>query len=87
MVLIADLPSFSGMATMNALRIPILSTTQGQESVVVFPDEVPTGASQDLNIIDVLRGELAPLSIWRECAVSVFIRGDGNNFSRARPRA
>ena len=61
------------MATMNALRIPTLSTTQGKDSVVVFPDEVPIGANQDLNIIDVLRGELAPLSVWRECAVSVSI--------------
>ena len=72
------------MATTNALRIPTLSTIQGQDSVVVFPDEVPIGVDQHQNIIDVLRGELAPLSVWRDCAVSVFVRPKNEFYGESR---
>ena len=57
-----------------ALVIPPLSKG---DNIVLYPDELPIG-NLEVDIVDVLRGELAPLSVWRECAVSLGlpVRGD-----------
>ena len=52
---------------MSAVSVSIPPLSDGQ-SIVFFPDELPV---EDVDLVDVLRGELAPLSVWRECAVSL----------------
>ena len=51
----------------------VIPSLKGEsENVVFWADELPIGGgSQEIDIVDVLRGELAPLSVWRDCAVSL----------------
>ena len=55
------------MSTSDCIRIPILNSSSFVE---IFPDELPVGELDYNDLIDVLRAELAPLKIWRACAVS-----------------
>ena len=61
------------MIAMRQLQIPPLSggSQESSDQIVVFPDELPLGEHHDLSIVDVLSKELVPLSVWRECAVSI----------------
>jgi hypothetical protein len=52
---------------MTSIKVPILNT---MECVEMFPDELPVGDLDYNDLIDVMRSELAPLSVWRACAVS-----------------
>lgn len=54
----------------RTIRIPIEST-----SVVIFADELPIGEIDYNDIIDVLRSVLAPLKLWRSCAVEYHRQG------------
>lgn len=58
-----------------AVVIPPLG--EGSDNIVFYPDELPVG-TLNVDIVDVLRGELAPLSVWRECAVSLWCLGGGD---------
>lgn len=40
------------------------------DNIVIFPDELPVGELDYNDLIDVLRSVLAPLDVWRKCAVS-----------------
>jgi hypothetical protein len=51
------------------ILIPIMNSS---ENVVIFPDELPVGDMDYNDLVDVLRSELAPLHVWRACAVSIF---------------
>ena len=50
------------------IQIPIMNAPG--EYIKFFPDELP---ADPYDVIDVLRSELAPLKIWRACAVSFFV--------------
>lgn len=51
----------------RAIRFPLFHTPE--VSVEFFPDELP---DDHYDLIDCLRFELAPLKIWKTCAVRVF---------------
>lgn len=46
------------------IQIPIMNAPG--EFIKFFPDELP---ADPFDVIDVLRSELAPLKVWRTCAV------------------
>lgn len=52
----------------RAIRIPILNTKDDFE---IFPDELPINEGDYDDLIDILRAELAPLKVWRSCAVRI----------------
>ena len=54
----------------RTIRIPL-----EPHSVVIFPDELPVGDLDYNDIIDVLRSVLAPLKLWRSCAVEYHRQG------------
>lgn len=55
-----------------SIRIPKLGTN---EFVEIFPDELPHDENVDYNdLMDVLKSELAPLKVWRACAVIAKMR-------------
>lgn len=54
------------METGSMLKIPLLD---GSAAIEFFPDELP---EDYVDVIDVLRSEIAPLKYWRQCAVSYF---------------
>ena len=58
------------MSLSASIQIPMVNS---DEFVEIFPDELPiTGGEMDYNdLIDVLRSELAPLKVWRSCAVRI----------------
>jgi hypothetical protein len=67
-------PTTTKMMTDNTrtIRIPLgLEGTGYQESVTIFADELPVGDLDYNDVIDVLRSVLAPLKLWRQCAVSL----------------
>jgi hypothetical protein len=53
----------------RSLRIPIAGS-DGSDFVEVFPDELPSDVN---DLLDVLKAEVAPLKIWKEAAVRLFI--------------
>jgi hypothetical protein len=56
---------------MNQICIPINHQEASTDAnVIIFPDEIPTESSDFFDLIDVLRGYLAPLKVWRSIAVS-----------------
>ena len=56
------------MSEAIAIHIPISSSDS--DYVEIFPDELPIGDLDYNDLMGVLRAELAPLKIWRACAVS-----------------
>lgn len=54
----------------RTIRIPL-----EPHSVVIFPDELPVGDLDYNDIIDILRSVLAPLKLWRSCAVEYHRQG------------
>ena len=54
----------------RTIRIPL-----EPDSVVIFADELPVGDLDYNDIIDVLRSVLAPLKLWRSCAVEYHRQG------------
>lgn len=50
------------------IQIPIMNAPG--EYIKFFPDELP---ADPYDVIDVLRSELAPLKVWRNCAVCISI--------------
>lgn len=52
---------------MNEIRIPLLNDENSSE-IHFYADELP---EDDSVLIDVLRDVLAPLKIWRSCAVII----------------
>jgi hypothetical protein len=58
------------LETNRTIRIPI-----EQNAVVIFADELPIGEIDYNDIIDVLRSVLAPLKLWRSCAVEYHRQG------------
>lgn len=73
--------------TFSSIRIPIMDE-EGAEGdyVEIYPDELPVneeGAGDDerhLDLINVLRSELAPFRVWRACAVEYHRQGFHNEF-------
>jgi hypothetical protein len=60
------------------IRIPYLETGGDNPSTCVelFPDELPLSTDLDHNdLVDCLRSELAPLHVWRSCAVEYHRQG------------
>jgi hypothetical protein len=55
-------------ANNQAIRFPLFHTPE--IAVEFFPDELP---EDHYDLIDCLRLELAPLKIWKTCAVSKFV--------------
>jgi hypothetical protein len=53
------------MSVNPVIRVPIAASDQ-TEFVGIFPDELP---DDFYDVIDVLRSELAPLKVWKMCAV------------------
>ena len=65
------------MSSIHSLLIPSLDQ---KDTVEIYPDELPTGGDSDL--IDVLRSELAPLDVWRKCAVEYHRQGFYDEFQK-----
>jgi hypothetical protein len=71
----ADAAGNGSSATLvPSVRIP----TASDEIVEIFSDEFPVGSGDYNDLLDLLRGELAPLNIWRHCAVSYSLVGIGS---------
>ncbi|RYG58463.1 hypothetical protein EON64_21295 [archaeon] len=58
------------LSKVASIKIPLVND---QSCVEIFPDELPVDVN---DIIDVLRSELAPLRVWRNCAVEYYRKGD-----------
>lgn len=61
---------------LKSIKIPISKTN---ETVVIFLDELEDLAVSDL--LDILRGELAPLNVWKDCAVEYHRQNQNERFS------
>jgi tetratricopeptide (TPR) repeat protein len=62
-----------------SIRVPL---GQGApESVIIFPEELPVEGDCDyLDVIDLLRSAMAPLKLWRSCAVEYYRQGFRTEF-------
>jgi hypothetical protein len=64
----------------RAIRIPLCNS---QQTVVVFPDEIDDSLDgEEFPLLDVLRGEFSPLSIWKQCAVEFHRQSMDSKFHR-----
>lgn len=55
----------STVESVHSIVIPLLSN---DEKIEFFPDELSITGE---DMVDMLRGELAPLNVWRACAVCI----------------
>ena len=60
---------------LKSIKIPISKTN---ETVVIFVDELEDLGVSDL--LDILRGELAPLNVWKDCAVEYHRQNRSDRF-------
>jgi hypothetical protein len=60
-------------STQNKITIPIHISN---DFVEIYPDELPVGELDYNDLFDVLRSELAPLNVWRTCAVEYHRQGN-----------
>jgi len=61
---------------LKSIQIPIMNVPG--EYIKFFPDELP---EDPYDVIDVLRSELAPLKIWRTCAIEYMKQGSEDGFN------
>jgi len=67
-------------ALRSSIFIPMINTTKN-EGVTIFFDELPVSAQQNAeDLVDLLKSELAPLDVWRRCAVEYHRRGFKKEF-------
>ena len=60
------------------IRVPLPGAT---ESVIIFPEELPVKDDCDhTDVIDLLRSVMAPLKLWRSCAVEYYRQGFRTEF-------
>ena len=64
------------METQRPPRSIIVPLLGGNTRIVIFPDELEDFTA----IIEVLQRELAPLSVWKECAVEFHRQFQDNSF-------
>ena len=64
----------------RTIRIPLGDNASATECVFIFPDELPAGDLDYNDIIDLLRSVLAPLKLWRSCAVEYYRQGFRTEF-------
>ena len=64
----------------RTIRIPLGDNVSASECVFIFPDELPAGDLDYNDIIDLLRSVLAPLKLWRSCAVEYYRQGFRTEF-------
>ena len=64
----------------RTIRIPLGDNASATECVCIFPDELPAGDLDYNDIIDLLRSVLAPLKLWRTCAVEYYRQGFRTEF-------
>ena len=62
----------------KSIKIPIAETN---ETVIIFPDELEDNDEFVSDLLDILRGELAPLHVWKECAVEYHRQNLNKRFS------
>ena len=55
------------------LSIPLESEEQQNEKVIIFADELPIEDMDYNDVTDLLTSVIAPIKIWRTCAVSMNI--------------
>lgn len=60
----------------TSVKIPIDKSKD--QHVILFLDEIQDYVVDE--ILDVLQRELAPLNVWRECALEYYRQGNDDNF-------
>eukprot|EP01035_Chromulina_nebulosa_P019023 gene19023-24843_t len=65
---------------MSSIIIPFLEKDGVTEVAEVFADELPLDDADFNGLIDVLRSELCPLKVWRDCALEYYRQGFKEGF-------